>query len=335
MDAKEMLQKLFDEVATPDKSEAGDFKMSKEEPKNFKEYIGQGKSKKLLESTIRACEILDKPLPHTLIESRIAGFGKTTLAKLIINRAKRSGFWTVGSSLDSVIKARNILESAFNAKNAIILIDEIHRLKPNVAEVFYLPMEQFNKTMDVGGKTTMTKPFSILGLTTQKGYLLKPFMDRFQFQITLDDYTAEDIKAILSNYKKKCKLKISNRGLDMIVARSFLIPRIAKSLLKNFMYYSIGNDSRGTVAELNEYFDLAEIDRLGFDKNMRKILYALVGQKIGLAALEKITQIDRKSINNFYEPLLLKYGLISYTRGGRELSAGGQKYLEKLTVEEK
>jgi len=323
----EDLEKLY-ELNNGLEFESKKVKLREDEPKSFAEYVGQDNVKILLQNYIKLAKKENKALPHTLICSTVPGYGKTTLAKLIINKIGYNAFWVTGSGLDSNLQLKNLLKSVFKNKNSILVIDEIHRIKPAIAENLYLPMENFNFNISISGDNLKTNAFTLLGMTTQKGYLPQPLLDRFILQIELQEYTVKDLVKIIKNYIKKLNCRISNAILINIVARSFLIPRVAKSLTLNYINYIKGAGKKASIKTFNEFCQLIGINNIGLDRSAIKILQVLKeNEKVGLHSLSKLTLIDKRSINEFYEPILLKLKLITYTRSGRCLTEKGLEIL--------
>jgi len=323
----EMINELLEKREPIEQSE---LKLQPGDPQNFKEFIGQNNLKKILTNTITASKRMEVSLPHILLFSRICGFGKTTLSKLIGKAWESECYWTTGSSLDNVQKLKNILKSVFKKENSILFIDEIHRLKVSVAENLYLPMENFNVKVILGNETITTKPFTLIGLTTQKGYLPKPLLDRFQLQLSYDDYNNKEIESIAKRFITKKGFRFSNTLIKEITNRSFLVPRILKAIIVNYINHIVGEDISPSIESFMSFCKLMQIDELGFDKYLRLILKTLsIHGRIGLGSLEKMTQIDRKSLSNHYEPILLACGFITYSKSGREITERGLAYCNR------
>jgi holliday junction DNA helicase RuvB len=213
----------------------------------------------------------------------------------------------------------------------VLFIDEIHRMHITVEEILYSAMEDFRLDILIGqGASARTMqidlaPFTLIGATTRSGLLSNPLRDRFMAHLTFDFYEPKELAIILQNNAKKLGVDLSDESKLEIAQRSRGTPRIANRILRRVRDFSLVNDAtRVGLKEVNAALGLLDIDGLGLDSMDRKILSVMKhyyqGGPVGIDALSATLGEDKQTIEEVYEPYLLKQGLLLRTPRGRVLS---------------
>jgi Holliday junction DNA helicase RuvB len=290
-------------------------------PTNFKEYIGQDNAKKILSSFIEGTQKLNLPFPHTIIDGN-AGFGKTTVVHLIQKELNAKIIEHISSEITAPDQLIPIFQEINNSseKNIILFLDECHSISNGIIEIFY-PILQDGKIND-----KIIKPFTFIGCTTEKGKLLKkykPFVDRFKIQITLEDYTLENMIEIIKQYKEHSfpNIEISENDYMIIGRNSKYTPRLAIRLLESLIY----------IGEINQTLEAYSIinKELGLTKQDYIILnYLSKNNKVGVQGLCAFLDTSEANYLYQYEPYLIKLNLISRTPRGREITIKGKELLK-------
>jgi len=306
-------------------------------PKNWSEYIGQNRIKSIIQDAIKSAKIRKSPLDHILLISSMPGQGKTSLARLIAKEMKSPFFNITASSIEKPDEIIKLLRDAFEYEHSIIFIDEIHRLKKGLAELLYVPMENFNSEITIPKflqKPLFVKPFTLIGATAgEQGLLPKPLLDRFSITLIFDSYTITDLIKIIQKNAKKLSISINKTIAQEIAQRSLFTPRIAINHLKRIRDYLITHKKSLTKNALNQIFEKLGIDELGLDNNARILLKVIYNQTknkgaVGLETLAKLTGLDKTTISKMYEPILIKLGLLEFTNKGRMITEKGEMFLK-------
>ena len=225
------------------------------------------------------------------------------------------------------------------APRDVLFIDEIHRIHIAVEEILYSAMEDFKLDILIGqgaSARTMeikTPPFTLVGATTKSGLLSNPLRDRFMAHFHFDFYRTEDLSHIVKNNADKLRLPaIEEQALWEIAQRSRGTPRIANRILRRVRDFSlVKNKASISLTDVQESLELLEIDSLGLDNMDRKILQIIKdyyrGGPVGIDALCATIGEERSTIEDVYEPYLLKQGLLTRTPRGRMLSERGLDHL--------
>ena len=267
------------------------------EPTSFKEFIGQEPTKKILEITIGAALKTKKPLPNILLTG-VYGHGKTTLARLIAERAETSFQIIDGANAETLL--------ASPKKDVLYIIDEIHNISSVLSDSINILIDQ--------------QKIHLIGCTTSPGKLQAPLRSRLRL-LYLDDYTAEDISKIILAAAQKVDIVLHKNVQNTISKRSKLNPRNALSILAFMHEMAIVEqikciDSRKMEAALK----ILRIDEMGLTELDRKYLEALNYNKpVGLKSVSSALSLDTQTIEEQIEPYLLKIGLIERTARGRIL----------------
>lgn len=305
-------------------------------PKDFSEFLGQPRVIENIEVMVASAMERKAAMDHVLF-SGPPGLGKTSLAMLI---AKSLGSEMHLVSGPAIERKGDIAAILTNLKpRDVLFIDEIHRMHISVEEIFYSAMEDFRLDILVGqgasARTMQIKinPFTLVGATTRSGLLSNPLRDRFMAHLNFDYYEPTVLMEIIGNNSHKLGLKIESEALYEIAKRSRGTPRIANRILRRVRDFAlIKKISNVGHQEVFSAMNLLDIDNLGLDSMDRKILKVMKdfygSGPVGIEALSATLGEDKQTIEDVYEPFLLKTGLIIRTSRGRQLSESAIKHLE-------
>lgn len=294
-------------------------------PLTLNEYIGQEKIKHNLRIYIEAAKMRKEPLDHVLFYGP-PGLGKTTLASIIANEMGVHMKVTSGPAIAKPGEMAAILSNL--QEGDVLFIDEIHRLNRQVEEVLYPAMEDFAIDILVGKGSSARSirldlpKFTMVGATTRAGLLSAPLRDRFGVVHHLEYYTPEELKTIIVQSSKKLSVEIDKEGASEMASRSRGTPRLANRLLKRVRDFAQVQYDGVITKEVAAFaLDLLEVDKMGLDKNDRMILMTIIekfhGGPVGLDTLAAAIGEDSGTIEDVYEPYLVKNGLINRTPKGR------------------
>ena len=300
-------------------------------PRILDEYIGQDKIKSNLKIYIDAAKKRKDPLDHVLFYGP-PGLGKTTLAGIIASEMGVNIKITSGPAIERPGDMAAILNSLKD--NDVLFVDEIHRLNRQVEEVLYPAMEDFSIDIMIGKgaaaksiRLSLPK-FTLIGATTRAGLLSAPLRDRFGVINHMEYYSVEDLSVIIRNSAGKLRVGIEDEAATEIARRSRGTPRIANRLLKRTRDFAeVKYDGRITKEVAVTALDLMEVDKYGLDNLDRNILGIMIekfkGGPVGLETLAAALGEDPGTIEDVYEPFLLKNGFIMRTPKGRVVTELG------------
>ena len=294
-------------------------------PMTLDEYIGQEKAKANLKVYIEAAKQRGESLDHVLFYGP-PGLGKTTLAGIIANEMGVHMKVTSGPAIGKPGEMAAILSNL--AEGDILFVDEIHRLNRQVEEVLYPAMEDYVIDIMVGKGATARSirldlpHFTLVGATTRAGLLSAPLRDRFGVVHHLEFYNVEELKTIIVHSAKKLEVKIDEEGAIELARRSRGTPRLANRLLKRVRDFAQVQYNGEITKEVASFaLDLLEVDKMGLDQNDRNILLTIIekfqGGPVWLDTLAAAIGEDAGTIEDVYEPYLVKNGFINRTPKGR------------------
>ncbi|MCR5625963.1 MAG: Holliday junction branch migration DNA helicase RuvB [Lachnospiraceae bacterium] len=307
-------------------------------PHSLKEYIGQEKVKDKLKISIQAAKERGEALDHVLFYGP-PGLGKTTLAGIIAEEMGVKMKITSGPAIERPGDMAAILNNL--AQGDLLFIDEIHRLNRQVEEVLYSAMEDFAIDIMIGKGPTARSlrldlpKFTLVGATTRAGLLSAPLRDRFGVIDHMEFYTVSELKEIVMQSAKVLGVDIDEAGAFELGRRSRGTPRIANRLLKRVRDYAQVK-SDGVINEeiAGEALDLLEVDKYGLDKVDRVIVETIMekfdGGPVGLETLAAAVGEDSGTIEDVYEPFLIKNGFINRTPRGRVVTDLAYKHMGRL-----
>ena len=297
-------------------------------PQYLKDYIGQEKAKSNLKIYIEAAKQRGDALDHVLFYGP-PGLGKTTLAGIIANEMGVHMKVTSGPAIEKPGEMAAILNSL--QENDVLFVDEIHRLNRQVEEVLYPAMEDYAIDIMIGKGATARSirldlpKFTLVGATTRAGLLTAPLRDRFGVVHHLEFYTEEELQKIIIHSAAILGVEIDEDGALEMARRSRGTPRLANRLLKRVRDFAqVKYDGRITKDVADFAMDLLEVDRYGLDQTDRLLLSTIIdkfaGGPVGLDTLAAAIGEDAGTIEDVYEPYLIKKGFLLRTPRGRAVT---------------
>ena len=297
-------------------------------PQYLKDYIGQEKAKSNLKVYIEAAKQRGDALDHVLFYGP-PGLGKTTLAGIIANEMGVHMKVTSGPAIEKPGEMAAILNSL--QENDVLFVDEIHRLNRQVEEVLYPAMEDYAIDIMIGKGATARSirldlpKFTLVGATTRAGLLTAPLRDRFGVVHHLEFYTEEELQKIIIHSAAILGVEIDEEGALEMARRSRGTPRLANRLLKRVRDFAQVNHDRNITRDVAEFaMDLLEVDRYGLDQTDRLLLSTIIekfaGGPVGLDTLAAAIGEDPGTIEDVYEPYLIKKGFLLRTPRGRAVT---------------
>lgn len=304
-------------------------------PQTLDDYIGQQKAKENLKIYIEAAKARGESLDHVLFYGS-PGLGKTTLAGIIANEMGTHMKVTSGPAIGKPGEMAAILSNL--QEGDVLFVDEIHRLNRQVEEVLYPAMEDYAIDIMLGKGATARSirldlpKFTLVGATTRAGLLSAPLRDRFGVVHHLEFYTVEELKTIILHSALTLGVEIDEEGAYEMARRSRGTPRLANRLLKRVRDFAqVKYDGRISKEVASFALDLLEVDKMGLDQNDRNILMTMIGKfaggPVGLDTLAAAIGEDAGTIEDVYEPYLVKNGLINRTPKGRVVTELAYQHL--------
>ena len=306
-------------------------------PARLNEYVGQEKIKENLGISIKAAQGRSEPLEHVLLYGA-PGLGKTTLAHVIANEIGAQLRITSGPAIEKAGDLAAILTNLGDGD--ILFIDEIHRLNRAIEEILYPAMEDYALDIIIGkGPSARTlridlPKFTIIGATTKTSLISAPLRDRFGMVYHLNFYEHEDIEKIIKRSAAILNVDLAPGAKEQIALRSRRTPRVANRLLKRVRdFCEVKGDGKVDGGICAGAFDLLEVDELGLDAVDRKILEIIIdkfnGGPVGVNTLAAATGEDMDTIEDVYEPFLLRLGFLDRTQRGRTATELAYRHLKK------
>ena len=304
-------------------------------PQLLEDYIGQAKAKEMLKIYIEAAKARGEALDHLLFYGP-PGLGKTTLAGIIANEMNVNMKITSGPAIEKPGEMAAILNNL--QEGDVLFVDEIHRLNRQVEEVLYPAMEDYAIDIMIGKGASARSirldlpKFTLVGATTRAGMLTAPLRDRFGVVTRMEYYTVEELKKIILRSAKVLEVGIDENGAYAMARRSRGTPRLANRLLKRVRDFAQVKYDGYITEEVADYaLDLLDVDKEGLDQTDRGILLAMIGKfgggPVGLETLAASIGEDPGTIEDVYEPYLLKNGFIQRTPRGRVVTDAAYAHL--------
>ena len=294
-------------------------------PKCLTDYIGQTKVKENLKIYIEAAKLRKDALDHVLFYGP-PGLGKTTLAGIIASEMGVNMKVTSGPAIEKPGEIAAILNNL--QEGDLLFVDEIHRLNRQVEEVLYPAMEDYCIDIMIGKGASARSirldlpKFTLVGATTRAGLLTAPLRDRFGVIHRLEFYSVDELKLIIQHSARVLGVEIKEEGAVELARRSRGTPRLANRMLKRVRDFAqIKYDGIITKQVAQTALDLMEVDRMGLDHIDRNILTTIInkfkGGPVGLDTLAASIGEDAGTLEDVYEPFLLKNGFLNRTPKGR------------------
>lgn len=304
-------------------------------PLRFEDFSGQQKVVDNLKVFVEAAKYRGEPLDHTLLHGP-PGLGKTTLSNIIANELGVGFKLTSGPVLDKPGDLAGILTSL--EPNDVLFIDEIHRLSPVVEEYLYSAMEDYriDIMIDKGPSARSIQidlaPFTLVGATTRSGLLTAPLRARFGINLHLEYYDAATLQKIIERSAGILDLPIDAEAAGEIASRSRGTPRIANALLRRVRDFAQVKGNGNINLEIARFaLEALNIDRYGLDEIDNKILLTIIdkfkGGPVGINTIATAIGEDGGTVEEVYEPFLIKEGFIKRTPRGREVTELAYKHL--------
>ncbi len=306
-------------------------------PLSFEDFSGQDKIVENLSVFVQAARLRGESLDHTLLHGP-PGLGKTTLSNIIANELGVGFKLTSGPVLDKPGDLAGILTSL--ERNDVLFIDEIHRLSPVVEEYLYSAMEDFkiDIMIDKGPSARSIQidlePFTLIGATTRSGLLTAPLRARFGINCHFEYYDDSVLVNIIKRSAQILSVPIEYEAAVEISRRSRGTPRIANALLRRVRDFAQVKGNGNIDKDIACYaLEALNIDKYGLDEIDNKILITMIdkfkGGPVGLSTIATAMSEDAGTIEEVYEPFLIKEGFIKRTPRGREVTELAYRHLGK------
>ena len=304
-------------------------------PRRLADFVGQRAVKDQLAVFIEAAKARGEALDHMLL-SGPPGLGKTSLAQIVATELDAPFVQTAGPALERKGDIAAFLTAL--EPRSVFFVDEIHRLARALEETFYPAMEDRRLPITVGqgaGARVVTldlPPFTLIGATTRAGLVSTPLRDRFGLSLRLDLYDPPDLAEIVGRSAEILSIAIDEEGAAAIASRARGTPRVANRLLRRVRDFAEVRGAGSIDSRVaGEALDLLEIDHAGLDRLDREILRSICekfdGGPIGLGTVAVSVGEEADTVEDVYEPYLLRRGFLKRTPRGREATAAAYQHL--------
>ncbi len=306
-------------------------------PLNFDDFNGQDKIIENLRVFVKAARLRGESLDHTLLYGP-PGLGKTTLSNIVANELGVGFKVTSGPVLDKPGDLAGILTSLED--NDVLFIDEIHRLNPVVEEYLYSAMEDYRIDIMIdkgpGARSVQLNlsPFTLIGATTRSGLLTPPLRARFGIKCHLEYYDHEVLTNIVLRSARLLNVECTSEAAGEIAMRSRGTPRVANAILRRVRDFAQVKGSGNIDTEIAKYsLESLNIDRYGLDEVDNKLLLTIIdkfnGGPVGLSTIATAIGEDAETVEEVYEPFLIKEGFIKRTPRGRQVTMLAYNHLHR------
>jgi holliday junction DNA helicase RuvB len=305
-------------------------------PRRLDDFTGQSKLKENLKIAIEAAKLRGEAMDHVLLYGP-PGLGKTTLAQIIAEELEVAFTTTSGPVLQKKLDLTGILSNV--RLHQVFFIDEIHRLLPDVEEMFYSALEDFRVDILVGtgpGARTVSLPmpkFTAIGATTRQGLVSAPLRGRFGLVLRLEPYAVPELKEIVNRSARLLNVEIEDGAAEEIARRCRGTPRIANRLLRRVRDYAqVRADGRITLPVAQTALNLLDVDRYGLDEIDQKIMTTILlkyrGGPVGVNTIAASISEEADTIEEVYEPYLIQLGFLNRTPRGRVATELAYEYFK-------
>jgi len=313
----------------------GDHAESSTRPLSLQDFIGQRQVRENLSLFIQAAKSRGEALDHVLLFGP-PGLGKTTLAQIV---AKELNVGFRATSGPVIAKAGDLAALLTNLQpHDVLFIDEIHRLSPQVEEILYPAMEDFQLDLIIGEGPAARSvridlpPFTLVGATTRSGLITRPLRERFGIPLRMQFYEPEELQLIVSRGARLLSMPLTPDGAMEIARRSRGTPRVAGRLLRRVRdICAVQGVGMVEAEDADRALTRLEVDRLGFDAMDRRYLRCIAdnygGGPVGVDTLGAALGEQRDVLEETIEPYLIQQGLLQRTPRGRMLTDTGYRYL--------
>ena len=327
----------YDKTGKPVEEKEQEFE-KKLRPLDFDDFKGQFKVVDNLKVFVKAAKMRNEALDHVLLHGP-PGLGKTTLANIIANEMNVNLKLTSGPVMDKPGDLAGLLTNL--EEGDVLFIDEIHRLSPVVEEYLYSAMEDYriDIMIDKGPSARSVQielnPFTLIGATTRSGLLTSPLRARFGISSHLEYYDFKILTSIVKRSAKILNVEIDEKAAIEIASRSRGTPRIVNALLRRVRDFAQVKGNGRIDIEISRFaLEALNIDKHGLDEMDNKILVTIIdkfsGGPVGISTIATAIGEDGGTIEEVYEPFLIKEGYIKRTPRGREATEAAYKHLNRV-----